>query len=352
VAYALMHLGAHFVISVPLRFPFGALARFAYTVAMRVSAEVSTLRGGPSARDARRTHTLLVALVSLVPGFGRLAYVFAEPLRTHRLLFLVPFDRVAKKMPGQIYDRVHVRPLVDWWAFPDPSAADRMGWAIATRLRQLVAHLPLLLAVAGINAALIAGGVVADSGDGDRWFMQRGVLHSLGLAQLLLGAAVALFAYSAFWRQPSSSRADMAGIFLWPAAAVWVAALAIDDYAGIHAAIGDFLEHWIDGIDGVLDALALVAYGVSAVCGLYLLRQEAFAVRASSTVLLLAVGALAFIGLMLVLKDASVDVSERLAVTTPAAGLWLLAASLRLREVSAIGIEEGARVAQRVDNMK
>ena len=61
-------LGAHLAMSVPLRFPFGSIARFMWTVAARGRAEWAALRGRSSARVARRVHTVPVALMGLVPA--------------------------------------------------------------------------------------------------------------------------------------------------------------------------------------------------------------------------------------------------------------------------------------------
>jgi hypothetical protein len=338
VAYAMLHLGAHFAISIPLRFPFGALARFAYTIAMRLGAEASSLLGRHSVHEARRTHTVTVALVSLLPGLGRLAYLFAEPLRTNRLLLLVPFDRVMRKLPARLYDQLHLQVLVDSWALPGAAAAEH-GLQLSRRVRQLTAHGAMMLAIVGLNSLLLAWAIADEGGGGERWFAQRGVLHTAGVAQAMLGSAVAGAAFGGFWRVSSQTRPDAAGIFLWAGAALWVTVLALDDFVGIHAALGDFLGEYVPGAGELVDGLAVFLYGVSAVCGLYLFRHEVLAVRASSTLLIVGLAALAVVGGLQVASEATIPVDERLMVTAPVAGLWLLAAGVRMREVRVRGVE-------------
>ena len=111
-------LGAHLAMSVPLRFPFGSIARFMWTVAARGRAEWAALRGRSSARVARRVHTVPVALMGLVPGFGAGAYLLAKPLRCNRALASIIFDRLLRKMPLRIYWRLHLSALTTWFARP------------------------------------------------------------------------------------------------------------------------------------------------------------------------------------------------------------------------------------------
>jgi hypothetical protein len=52
VALGVAHAGAHFAISIPLRFPLGATARFIYTLLLRLRAEVRW-RCSPGSADWR-----------------------------------------------------------------------------------------------------------------------------------------------------------------------------------------------------------------------------------------------------------------------------------------------------------
>ena len=93
----LRHLGAHLAITALFRFPFGSILRPAWTLSFFLI-ELS-LRLRPGARERRGSlmlHGPHVMLLSIVPGFGGMAYVAAGPLRKPILLRLM-LDRVARK---------------------------------------------------------------------------------------------------------------------------------------------------------------------------------------------------------------------------------------------------------------
>ena len=126
VQAVLPHFGAHFIISVFLRFPFGSIARFAWSV-WGLGAATVRLFGR---RIDRRTwkmawdvHHPLVIAISAIPGFGAFAYLVSRPVRSNRLLMLVAADAVMLKVPKRIYVRSGLRRLVAPAAQPQPVSA-------------------------------------------------------------------------------------------------------------------------------------------------------------------------------------------------------------------------------------
>lgn len=107
VAAVTANLGAHFAMSIPLRFPLGSLARFGWTLGARLRAQWRGLRGDPDARARTTIHTVPVMLLALVPGFGAGAYLLARPLRENRALPVIIFDRLLRKLPLRLYRRWH-----------------------------------------------------------------------------------------------------------------------------------------------------------------------------------------------------------------------------------------------------
>jgi hypothetical protein len=116
VADALRHLGAHLVFSVILRFPLGSGARLAWTLIFWGIAWSKRFRRQPEAHAGRRSniHSPLVMVLSLIPGFGAIAYLAARPLR-HKLLIRLMVDQTAWKLPFKLYRRLH---LGRWLAPP------------------------------------------------------------------------------------------------------------------------------------------------------------------------------------------------------------------------------------------
>jgi hypothetical protein len=112
---ALSHLGAHMAMTVPLRFPFGSIARFVWTLSFRLSTEWNALvrRGHiEEVHSGRRVHTVPVMLVSLVPGIGAAAYVASVPVQRNPRLAAVLLDQTFTKLPFKLYERLRMRPLV------------------------------------------------------------------------------------------------------------------------------------------------------------------------------------------------------------------------------------------------
>lgn len=113
---ALKHMGVHMVLSAFLRFPIGSVARFGWTlVAWLISLVMRFRRTGQDAGTTRSNiHTPAVLLLSLLPGFGAVAYLAAGPLR-NRLLIRIMADQTAHKLPFKLYSRTR---LERWLAAP------------------------------------------------------------------------------------------------------------------------------------------------------------------------------------------------------------------------------------------
>jgi|GEM_PF-549380 len=103
---ALHHLGAHMVLTAIFRFPFGSLLRLAWTVSFWAKAQLAWLRG-QGATGGPNIHNPLVMAMSIVPGFGAVAYLAARPLR-RKLLIRLMVDQIALKLPFRLYARLHL----------------------------------------------------------------------------------------------------------------------------------------------------------------------------------------------------------------------------------------------------
>lgn len=109
------HLGAHGVISIFLRFPFGSIARPAWTLLNLLGTSAGLLVGRRSFAEWRRSfsiHSPLVLVVSAIPGFGAFAYLLAAPVRRNRLLVRAVGDHLLLKVPGGLYERSGFRRAV------------------------------------------------------------------------------------------------------------------------------------------------------------------------------------------------------------------------------------------------
>lgn len=111
----LPHLGAHLAITVVLRFPFGSIARMAWTGYLFGAATGRLLRRRIDRRQWRELagiHSPLVFLLAAIPGFGAFAYLAAKPVRSNRLLVRVSLDAVLRKVPWRLYQRSGLRFLI------------------------------------------------------------------------------------------------------------------------------------------------------------------------------------------------------------------------------------------------
>ena len=313
VERAIFHLGAHFAISLPLRFPFGATARFLYTVSLRVKAELSALLRRGNAREARRLHTATVALFGLLPGFGRLAY-FLSPALAHQPLFVaVPLDHVARKLPLSLYQRLHLDALFVYWgkhreASREALSLRRLPAAIVARHAALRPHWGLIAAVLSVNTAFFAVGVALYLQAGRPldhwWFNELGVMQSLEAIQLAVAGVAGIRAYQLFWRREPSTRtaADAFGIFLWGAGGVGLLVFAADDFSGFHELIGRWLMSLgvVPGFVNMPDDVLVLGYAAGGIFVLALFRDELFRAR-NSTALLIPAAAMS---VFMVLTDA------------------------------------------------
>ena len=108
VASLLKHLGAHIALSVALRFPFGSVARFAWVAYFRLKARYDLARARITREEyaeARSIHSIPVMVISLIPGFGTIAYMASGTVRNTGLTRLL-IDQMASKLPFRLYGRL------------------------------------------------------------------------------------------------------------------------------------------------------------------------------------------------------------------------------------------------------
>ena len=111
----LPHLGAHLIITVFLRFPFGSIARMAWTGYALGAATVKLMMrkiDRHAWKQAWDIHSPVVLLLSAIPGFGAFAYLAAKPVRSNRLLMRVTVDAVMHKVPWKLYERSGMRRII------------------------------------------------------------------------------------------------------------------------------------------------------------------------------------------------------------------------------------------------
>ncbi|HWC30902.1 MAG TPA: hypothetical protein VG845_12555 [Dehalococcoidia bacterium] len=359
VEAALLHTGAHFAISIPLRFPFGAMARFFYTLGLRLKAEVGGLLGRESPVHARRYHTILVMLISLLPGFGRLAYFSCPALRGERLLLVIPLDQVSRKLPFRVYRRFHLDALYTYWAYDDPPRRGfrhfiRGGWwqDLKERLGETYVYRRLIAGLLVFDlAALSVGAYIYAASDRTShwWFDERSVMATINVGQLLLAGVCGLVAYRQFWRlRHSDDVGERAGIFLWAIGGMGLLLFAVDDFFSIHEQLGRSMEASLSVFLPVNvnmpDDLLILCYAIVGVATLYIFRMEVFANRPSATLLQLAAAA----AILMVVTDIFATSIALKAVEYPAQvlanGLLALAFIVRLREVTVARAEVRAAV--------
>ncbi|MCH9040526.1 MAG: hypothetical protein IIC23_14225 [Chloroflexi bacterium] len=107
----LKHLGAHLVLSMAIAVPIPglrSLARFGWTLAFRLSALLSFVRGRTTREEYRveqSIHSIPVMLLSLVPGVGAISYVVSGIMIRNGLGRML-FDQAAYKLPFGLYRRL------------------------------------------------------------------------------------------------------------------------------------------------------------------------------------------------------------------------------------------------------
>ena len=345
VASVTANLGAHMAMSIPLRFPLGSLARFGWTVVARAKAEWAALRGRKPASIARQIHTVPVALMGLVPGFGAGAYLLAKPLRANRALAVIVFDRLLRKAPARLYWRLHFSALMTWFARPAAKSARRIRLAAALpavreRLAVVKPQRRLVAAVLGADALmLVVAGVLFQFYGMGFTFVEGGLVNSVDAAQLLAAGVLGILSFRLFWRGAvhHASADESAGIFLWGITGIGLVGFAFDDYLTIHEHVGDWVARHVDVIPlftNNTDDFITLGYGVIGVALLAVFRHELFAVRASSALLLAGVAAA---GMMLFTDAYGHGPVAPLEFPSQvgAVGLLLLAHLVRYREVRA-----------------
>ena len=345
VASVTANLGAHMAMSIPLRFPLGSLARFGWTVVARTKAEWAAVRTRKPVSTARQIHTVPVALMGLVPGFGAGAYLLAKPLRAHRALAVIVFDRLLRKVPARLYWRLHVSALMTWFARPVTKSARgiRLAAALPAARERLAAVKPqwrLVAAVLAVNATVLAVAAVLFQRHDASWALSEfGLVNSLDAIQLLTAGVLGMLAFRLFWRAAAgqASAAESAGIFLWGATGVGLIGFAFDDFFGLHEAAGAWIANHV-GLMPLLtnnvDDFITLGYGVAGLALLAVFRHELFAVRASSA--LLVAGVLAA-GIMLGTDAYGHGILKAFEFPSQvtAVGLLMLAHLVRYREVRA-----------------
>ena len=300
VAAVTANLGAHFAMSIPLRFPLGSLARFGWTLGARLRAQWRRLRGDPDARERCTIHTVPVMLLALVPGFGAGAYLLAKPLRENPALPAIIFDRLLRKLPMRLYPRLHLVELTTWWA--QPSAEKTRGGGASSLLRGVRVRVATLRrfwgfigAVLAVNAVALALAAFLHLERDVSWALSEfGFLNSVDAAQLLAAGVLGVLSFRLFWRGPNERAAhgERAGIFLWGVVGLGLVGFAVDDFFGIHERTGGWIERNADVLPGLTnntDDIITLMYGAIGLATLAVFRSELFAVRASTAVLVIGV---------------------------------------------------------------
>jgi hypothetical protein len=346
VASALTHLGAHIAITIPLRFPFGSIARAAWTVSMRAKAEWDAIVRRKPIGSAREEHTLLVAAVSAVPTFGAAAYMLAKPLRANRALAVIAFDRSMRKLPWKLYDRMHLSPFMVWHAkVVQPEVMAPRTWrsllsAARVRIGALREHAWLIGGVLAANMTVITiGGVLYVAQDTRVVFNEKGVMNTTDAAQLALAGVLGLAAYATFWkgRDAVASVQEAAGIMFWGIAGAGLMFLAADDYFGLHERMGDWMaqhSYMIPMYTNTADDIITLGVGITGLSVLYVFRHELIANRASS-VLMIAGALAAFVMVGADVYGRGIVRPLEFPAQVSASGLLFLAFFMRFREVRA-----------------
>jgi hypothetical protein len=325
------------------------MARFFYTLFLRLRAEMKGLLTRKAPTQERRMHTFLVMLVALLPGFGRLGYFFSPALASEKLLLLIPLDQVSRKLPFKVYRRLHLDALFVFWASDEETGTLRRLFMPGsylrafTALRDLRLQLRPALAVVGVNVVAFSVGAYlflssgeAWEGTATGWFAERNVIASLDAFQLLAGGVFGIMAYRFFWRIDGASEKDAAGIFLWGIGGIGLILFAADDYFTVHEHVGQWIQETFSELSGVTnmpDDLLVLGYAVVGVSVLYMFRMELLSERASSTLLLLA----AISAAIMVATDAFATTNELKALEFPtqtlASMMLLFAFARRFQEV-------------------
>jgi undecaprenyl-diphosphatase len=265
------NLGVHMAISVPLRFPLGAIARFSWTASHRLGAELRALvkrRVDAETRVARSIHTLPVIFAAAMPGVGVASYVLAAPVRRSRILMAVALDQGLRLLPFGLYRRMHMNALTADLANAGNHVPARRteGWngAIRAAPARLLAHVDLIAGILLLNAVLLGIAVGGTLYDGGSWFGEPGPVALFAAAQFALAGGLGVLAYVRFWRHrpPASSSAEAARTFFWLSAGAGVLWLAVEDFFHVHHLVSDLVPRL--PLIGRPDNPIVIAYAVLA----------------------------------------------------------------------------------------
>ncbi len=351
------HLGAHVAISIPLRFPFGSVARFGWTIFFRLRAEARALARRASKeelRGARKIHTLTVAVLSALPGLGTFAYLLSEPLRKNRPLLAVLLDEVLRRLPFGLYRRQHLAVLTCWLACSGPGVAPRVvkdRWhsfrphhltaALSDSLERLRPHSGLVRGILAVDAlAIVAGGVAFFvTGNEAATFGEFGPVQTLKAGQLLLAGAAGYLVYTRFWRLPlAAQRVDAPGSFFWILSGAGLLWLGIDDYFGVHERVGDVLAGGLGVTVPLLnnpDDLIVLGYGIVALTGGAIFLGELIRSRTSFPLLASGVGLVVIsLAVDFFVPEGSAPAGLENPTNVLGAGFLLAAYLVKLREIS------------------
>ncbi|MEX0783072.1 MAG: hypothetical protein WD557_10505 [Dehalococcoidia bacterium] len=284
---ATANLGAHLAITVPLRFPFGSIARTFWTLGLRAKGEWDGIRGKAPAASARRVHSLPVAALALVPGFGSFAYLASKPFRQEPVIRAVAFDQALRHTPARGYDRLHLGALTRSMATGAPKSEQPLG-------SRVVRGLPALGGGAVAAVALTAGLLMSGISDS--------ALQAAAGATIVVAGAASLVAFRSFWSAGESRPvSEQAGSFFWLLAGAGFIALGADMGLGIHEAAANAIDNFgLPMVPGHEEAHIAILGGYALTAGLvaYAFRGEILSGRASAALMVaggaVAAGALLF----------------------------------------------------------
>lgn len=273
----LAHLGAHLTMSIPLRFPLGATARFLWTASFRLRAELRALIHGHAdeeTRRARAVHSLPVMAAAALPGVGAASYVLAAPLRNNRVLMAVAADQALRLLPLDLYSRFHVAAVTAGMA-TETHTGTKDG--LIAGVKDLAVHgarelrrLPVALAPFGISAVVLttAWTYLAVTGNHDV-VGEYGITATGKLLMSVLCAGLGVAYFRSFWRTSDDSTPGAAATLFWLAAGLGAAWVAADDYFSIHENIAEalphpgFLDFAFDNVDKLVQIIYLGAATIS-----------------------------------------------------------------------------------------
>ena len=190
IAAVTANLGAHMAMSIPLRFPFGSLARAIWTVVNRVKAEWRALRRRGSAATARQIHTVGRADGSGA-GLWRRSLPAGEAAacppcaRGHRLRPTAAQGAVTSVLAPAPRGAPHLVRASDRQSSPPQRAGHRPGYR--ERLAAVNGHWRLVSAVLAVNVTVLAAATVLFQRYDASWALSEfGLLNSVDALQLLV----------------------------------------------------------------------------------------------------------------------------------------------------------------------